>query len=87
MPLEQVRGLERDVREYCDTTIHAGFTQPFGFQKFDVSEHNPGVLVILSRKIREEDISDIDPIYNQGLQAVGTKYGVAIRLPHWVYTK
>ena len=87
MSTEQVQGLEREVREYCGTTVHSGFTRPFGFQKFDVSELNPHMLIILSRKILVEDISDIDPTYNSGLQEVGTKYGVAIRLPHWAYSK
>jgi hypothetical protein len=81
-------GLEGEVNDYLINHIHKGFIRPFGgLKRLDTSEVTLGVLQVIPKGLEEEDLSDIDPNFNQGLLAIGAKYHLCLRLPYWAYAK
>jgi hypothetical protein len=76
------------VDKYLSEVIHEGFSRPFGgIDRFETDSAFPRIVHVIPKNLTEEDISDNDASFDEGLLRLGVSKRLILRLPYWAYTK
>jgi 8-oxo-dGTP pyrophosphatase MutT (NUDIX family) len=79
--------LWEELNEYVTTTVRKGYEIPF--TRCNIHKHsNHYILSLLMGHYEpDEDWSEFDSRFDDGIYAIGARYGVNIRIPSHYYTK
>jgi len=79
--------LWEELNEYVTTTIRKGYTIPF--TRCGITKHgNYYILSLLMGHYEpDEEWSEFDSRFDEGIDAIGARYGVNIRIPSYYYSK
>lgn len=73
--------------DFLALTPYKGYGTFDGLLTFEIPSDAQKTLDVIPIGLSEEAISTPDKEFNEGLEAIGAKYGFSLKLPFWAYEK